>query len=103
MTDAAHFQPPRLLRNPHLQSVFGSSGLRRLRGERALAASGATTREQILDGGNGVRLQGWHSQVPGRRPRGTALLLHGWEGSTNRPTCAWPPRACWPTAGTWSA
>ena len=82
MTDAAHFQPPRLLRNPHLQSVFGSSGLRRLRGERALAASGATTREQILDGGNGVRLQGWHSQVPGRRPRGTALLLHGWEGST---------------------
>ena len=82
MTDAARFQPPRLLRNPHLQSVFGSSGLRRLRGERALAASGATTREQILDGGNGVRLQGWHSQVPGRRPRGTALLLHGWEGST---------------------
>ena len=81
MTDAARFQPPRLLRNPHLQSVLGASGLRRLRGERALASSGATTREQILDGGHGVRLQGWHSQVPGRHRRGTALLLHGWEGS----------------------
>lgn len=81
MTDAADFQPPRLLRNPHLQSVLGSSGLRRRRGLRALEASGATTTEHILDGGKGTRLQGWHSRIPGRAPRGTALLLHGWEGS----------------------
>ena len=81
MTEAADFQPPRLLRNPHLQSVLGSSGLRKRRGLRALAASGATTTEHVLDGGNGARLQGWHSHVPGREPRGTALLLHGWEGS----------------------
>ena len=81
MLTAADFHPPRLLRNPHLQSVLGSSALRQRRGLRALAASGARTRELILDGGNGVRLQGWHSQVPGIRPRGMALLLHGWEGS----------------------
>jgi len=81
MLTAADFQPPRLLRNPHLQSVLGSSALRRHRGQRALAASGARTRELILDGGNGVRLQGWHSQVPGVPSRGMALLLHGWEGS----------------------
>lgn len=81
MLTAADFQPPRLLRNPHVQSVLGSSALRRHRGLRALAASGAQTRELILDGGNGVRLQGWHSRVPGVQPRGTALLLHGWEGS----------------------
>ena len=81
MLSAADYQPPRLLRNPHLQSVLGSSGLRRRRGLRALAASGATTTEHILDGGNGARLQGWHSHIPGREPLGTALLLHGWEGS----------------------
>ncbi|WP_028920176.1 YheT family hydrolase [Pseudoxanthomonas suwonensis] len=81
MLKATDYQPPRLLRNPHLQSVLGSSGLRQRRGLRALSAVGATTSEYILDGGNGARLQGWHSTVPGRRPRGTALLLHGWEGS----------------------
>ena len=78
---AADYRPPRLLRNPHLQSVLGSSGLRRHRGLRALVASGAVTAEHILDGGQGARLQGWHSRVPGREPRGMALLLHGWEGS----------------------
>ena len=81
MLTAADYQPPRLLRNPHLQSVLGSSGLRRHRGLRALRTVGAQTREYILDGGNGTRLQGWHSQVPGATSRGMALLLHGWEGS----------------------
>ncbi len=81
MPTAADYLPPLLLRNPHLQSVLGSSHLRRLRGRRALAATGAHTRELILDGGNGARLQGWHSRVPGARARGMALLLHGWEGS----------------------
>jgi len=81
MLTAADYRPPRLLRNPHLQSVLGSSGLRSRRGQRALDASGAVSAEYILDGGNGARLQGWHSRVPGREPRGTALLLHGWEGS----------------------
>ncbi|MCR6686010.1 alpha/beta fold hydrolase [Pseudoxanthomonas sp.] len=78
---AADYQPPRLLRNPHLQSVLGSSGLRQRRGLRALHAAGAQTREYILDGGQGARLQGWHSRVPGSPPRAMALLLHGWEGS----------------------
>ena len=83
MLTAADYRPPRLLRNPHLQSVLGSSGLRRHRGLRALAATGAETSEHILDGGGGARLQGWHSRVPGREPRGMALLLHGWEGSAD--------------------
>ena len=81
MLNANDYQPPRLLRNPHLQSVLGSSSLRRRRGLRALAASGATTSELILDGGHGARLQAWHSRAPGGEPRGTALLLHGWQGS----------------------
>jgi predicted alpha/beta-fold hydrolase len=35
----------------------------------------------VVDGGDGVRLQGFHSVIPGVAPRGLALLLHGWEGS----------------------
>ncbi len=79
---AADFRPPRWLRNPHLQSMLASSRLRLRRGLQLLAATGAVNRELILDGGDGVRLQAWHSSVPGRAPVGLALLLHGWEGST---------------------
>ena len=81
MVTAADYRPPRWLRNPHLQSVLGSSPLRLRRGMRALASTGATTTEHIVDGGDGVRLQGWHSAIPGQQSRGLALLLHGWEGS----------------------
>src|SRR5690554_4591158 len=77
------FAPPRWLRNAHLQSVLGTSAWRRRRGARALAATGATTTEHLVDGGGGVRLQGLHSAVPGASPRGLALLLHGWEGSSD--------------------
>ncbi|MBN6150669.1 alpha/beta fold hydrolase [Xanthomonas sp. AmX2] len=80
---AADYLPPRWLRNPHVQSVIGSSALRRRRGEQLLAASGAATSEHILDGGDGVRLQGWLSVPAGAAPRGTVLLLHGWEGSSD--------------------
>ena len=80
--NAADYLPPRWLRNPHLQSMLASSRLRLRRGLQLLAATGAVNRELILDGGDGVRLQAWHSSVPGRAPVGLALLLHGWEGST---------------------
>ncbi len=81
MLTAADYLPPRWLRNPHLQSMLSSSRMRMQRGLTLLAATGAVTEELILDGGQGVRLQGWHSHVEGREPIGMALLLHGWEGS----------------------
>ena len=81
--NAEDFHPPRWLRNPHLQSVLGSSALRARRGERMLAATGAVTTEQTLDGGEGVRLQGWLSVPEGGPRRGMVLLLHGWEGSAD--------------------
>ncbi|WP_374012792.1 YheT family hydrolase [Pseudoxanthomonas koreensis] len=77
------FRPIGLLRNPHLQSVLGASALRRRRGLRALAASGAVTTEYILDGGGDARLQAWHSRRPDVARAGTVLLLHGWEGSAD--------------------
>ncbi|RNF83900.1 YheT family hydrolase [Montanilutibacter psychrotolerans] len=81
---AADYQPPRWLRNPHVQSVVGSSPLRRRYGERRLAALGATHTAHLVDGGGGVRLQGVHSVVPGTTgERGLVLLLHGWEGSVD--------------------
>ena len=80
---ADDYRPARWLRNAHVQSVLGSSPLRRRVGERSLAACGAVTTEHLVDGGDGVRLQGLHSVVPGVEPRGLVLLLHGWEGSVD--------------------
>lgn len=86
MLTAADYRPPRWLRNRHVQSILSSSPLRVRRGQELLIATGATTTEHIVDGGDGVRLQGLHSVIAGgapadRTPRRLALLLHGWEGS----------------------
>ena len=75
------YAPPRWLRNPHVQTVLASGPWRRRHAAAVLARTGAVTREHLLDGGDGVRLHGLHSAVPGTDPRGLALLLHGWEGS----------------------
>lgn len=83
MLTAADYQPPRWLRNAHLQTLLGSSAMRQRMGGHQLAASGAVTTAHLIDGGGGVRLQGLHSAVPGVEPRGLALLLHGWEGSVD--------------------
>jgi predicted alpha/beta-fold hydrolase len=78
---ATDYRPPRWLRSPHLQSALGSSPLRRRRGMQAMRDSGAQSSVHVVDGGDGVRLQGVYSHVPGVRPHALALLLHGWEGS----------------------
>lgn len=75
------YRPPTWLRNGHLQSLLSSSRLRQRRGAGLLQQLGADNHELLLDGGNGVRLQGWYSQLPGRTPQALVVLLHGWEGS----------------------
>lgn len=78
----AGFIPPRLLGNPHLQSVLAggpprSMVLRFLARDRLAAAE-----SHVLDCGDGVRLQGFLDRPsPGTGPRGLVVLLHGWEGS----------------------
>jgi predicted alpha/beta-fold hydrolase len=84
--DALNYQPAGLLRSGHLQTVLGSvwpvSWLIRRRAARLLAGA----QELLLDCGDGVRLQAFHSSaseagaasVAARR---AAVLLHGWEGS----------------------
>jgi predicted alpha/beta-fold hydrolase len=82
MTDSDGFDPPRLLRNAHVQSVLSSSFLRRIAFRRNAAALENSADECILDCGNGVRLQGFHSvQSVRAAPRALVVLLHGWEGS----------------------
>ena len=76
------FDPPWLLRNAHVQSVLSSSFLRRAAFRRDDAALENSADECILDCGNGVRLQGFHSaQSVHAEPRALVVLLHGWEGS----------------------
>lgn len=76
------FKPHRLLRNPHVQSVLASSGVRRWLFRRRRQAFEGATVEHILDCGDGVRLQGFYSRQTVREaPRGLVVLLHGWEGS----------------------
>jgi predicted alpha/beta-fold hydrolase len=89
---ASAYRSPRWLRNPHLQTLLGSSPIRVLRGGRELRRLGVFHEEHLIDAGHGIRLHGVHSTLPGRAPRGIALLLHGWEGSAEsgymRLTCA---------------
>lgn len=78
----ADFLPPRWLRNAHVQSVLGSSPIRRLRLRRGDQVLARTTQTEILTVSGGVRLQGFLSRQQAlRERRGLVVLLHGWEGS----------------------
>lgn len=80
--NAADYRPPRLLRNPHVQSVLASSGMRRLLNRRRLSELERNANVHVLDCGEGVRLLGLHTrQVAEPQSRGLVVLLHGWEGS----------------------
>ena len=75
------FEPRWPWGNPHFQSILPGL-LPRWRLRRRAAAMLAAGQERILDCGDGVRLQALHSRPPGEL-RGSAILLHGWEGSAN--------------------
>lgn len=75
------FRPPRLLRNPHVQSVLASSAIRRWLHRDRHREVEARSSEVLLDCGEGVRLQGFHASATTRPARGLVVLLHGWEGS----------------------
>jgi predicted alpha/beta-fold hydrolase len=74
------FQPPRWLRNRHVQSMLASTFVRRAGIARQAAPLLAAQRELLLDCGAGVRLQCFISSAP-HGPGRPVVLLHGWEGS----------------------
>jgi predicted alpha/beta-fold hydrolase len=69
-----------LFRNADVQASLASSGVRRRRVEATAAALLAGSREEVVECGDGVRLQAWHTPPAGPSGR-TVVLLHGWEGS----------------------
>ena len=75
------FAPARGLGSPHLQTILGSSPMRRRLGFARLCAQTTETTSHVIDAGEGVRLLGLHDLPPGGPPKGLALLMHGWEGS----------------------
>jgi len=78
------FRPALWLRGAHRQSVLPSLPLRRGAVEKRALALLAASRELLLDCGEGVVLQAFHSSPAsrGHAPgRSVAVLLHGWEGS----------------------
>lgn len=74
---ASSFKPPRLLRNPMVQTVLNSSSLRTLRKKKMTAAA----RDLLIDLEDGTRLHGFLSPQRDREPAGLVILMHGWEGS----------------------
>ena len=80
--NGSDFKPPRLLQNPHVQSVLASSGVRRFVALRRDNEIETRAVEHILDCGEGIRLQGFHTAQRVRaQALGLVVLLHGWEGS----------------------
>jgi predicted alpha/beta-fold hydrolase len=80
------FRPSRWLRGRHFQSILPNWPWRRARVERRAIPMLAASEELLLDCGDGVTLQSFHSgqakrgREPGKR---LAVLLHGWEGSAD--------------------
>jgi uncharacterized protein len=85
------FSPPRWLRNRHVQSIVPSLPVRFRWMAPRLAPLAAASRTLLLDCGDGVRLQAFHTSArrahEARTPDTTgvrvAVLLHGWEGSAD--------------------
>jgi len=83
---APEFAPPWRLRHHHVQSIYPSLPFRRPIVERRSATLQRVSRDLCVDCGDGVRLLAHvatHEQA-GRAPADKlAVLLHGWEGSSN--------------------
>jgi predicted alpha/beta-fold hydrolase len=73
------FNPPALLRNPHVQTLLSSSFLCGLPLRRRTRHLQAQARDVILQCSDGIRLHGLYNAHPAPT-RGLAILLHGWEG-----------------------
>ncbi|MEJ8567297.1 YheT family hydrolase [Elongatibacter sediminis] len=84
MTDRLEtFLPPPGLRSRHAQSLLSSSPIRRRLVRRRSESLRAVEEAWELNGGDDIRLEGFHSAQRDGRERGLVVLLHGWEGSVN--------------------
>lgn len=77
------FAPPPGLRSPHVQSVLGSSLVRRARIERRARSLREAGRPRILQCPDGTRLEVILSRHRGGGRRPLVVALHGWHGSAD--------------------
>ena len=73
------FNPPPVLRNPHVQTLISSTPLRSWPLKRRTKALQAAAQSVVLNCSDGIRLHGYYNANPSPT-RGLAILLHGWEG-----------------------
>ncbi len=76
------FLPPAALQNPHVQSLLASTKLRKIMKRGNFAELVKASQSVVIDCGDGVQLLGDHSPQA-TRSKGLAILIHGWEGSSN--------------------
>ena len=69
------------MRGGHVQSILGSSGLRRRLVRSATRDFVAASRNEIIDCGAGVRLLCQYTPPQSDRVKRVVVLIHGWEGS----------------------
>ena len=74
-----HFQPPFFIKNAYVQTILGSSKLRSPTQNimRDVAC------EKVIKTPDDVKLVGYHSVQRSGQPKGLAVVLHGWEGSSD--------------------
>jgi hypothetical protein len=72
------FCPNLLSRNRHLQSIIATTRVRN-NGRNPMRDAAQPV---IVDGGNGVRLLGFHSVQRDQPGKALIILIHGWEGSS---------------------
>jgi predicted alpha/beta-fold hydrolase len=73
------FRPGLLLRNAHFQTIMASSKIRTLGKNPMIRCA----QEIVFETPDGIRLLGYYSPQVRHTPKGLAILLHGWEGSSD--------------------
>ena len=75
----AELNPPFFLKPTGIQTVLASAKLRAMGKNPMVDAA----HEVVLTTAEGVRLLGYVSRQPSPHDKGMAILIHGWEGSSN--------------------
>ncbi len=77
---ASVFEPSIGLRNSHVQTIFSSVGPRKFLISQRFKAYAERQKKFTLDGGDGIRLEGYFNQATNRPANQMSILIHGWEG-----------------------
>lgn len=75
------YHPPFGLRNTHVQTILSSVGPRKALVAKRFTPYANAQQKWVLDGGDGVRLEGYFNQAVKRQSQQLIILIHGWEGS----------------------